>query len=148
MNLNKRFRRKDPDNTSNVSSNEEEEDLPDKVAFDLLAKGLCAKTEQSQNPVSVNNTHIPTSHTEATVVHEPGQGTTGIPFLPHIADQQPGPANPAIDWPAIINATQGAAERGSLPQQGMNAGNFGDDFSNMGHIFKADAIKPEYELNA
>ena len=147
MNLDKRLCRKDLDNVSNVSSDEKEEDLPNKVAFDLLAKGLHAQTEQPQNPVSGSNTHIPTSHTQATDVDEPRQ-RTGLPSQPPITDHQPGPTTPAIDWPAMINAVQGAAEHGSFPQQGTIIGNFGDEFTNMGHIFKADAIKPEYELNA
>ena len=40
LNLNKHSRWEDPNNTSNVSSDEVEEDLPDKIAFDLLAKGM------------------------------------------------------------------------------------------------------------
>ena len=48
----------------------------------------------------------------------------------------------------MINSVQRAAEHGPFPQPAVDAGNLGDDFSNLGHIFKADAVKPEYELNA
>ena len=40
LNLDKRSRQEDPNNTLNVSSDEVEEDLPDKIVFDLLAKGI------------------------------------------------------------------------------------------------------------
>ena len=73
-----------------------------------------------------------------------------IPILPEPShpDQQRESTILAINWPAVINATQGTGERGPFPQQAMNVGNLGDDFTNLGHIFKADAVKPEYQLNA
>ena len=108
---------------------EVEEDLPNEIAFDLLAKGMRVQMEQPQHPAPLDNTHIP-------ILPEPGH-----------PDQQPGSAIPAINWPAVINAMQGTAECGPFPQQAVNVGNLGDDFTNLGHIFKADAIKPEYELN-
>ena len=101
---------------------------------------------------NVSTTHTPTV--------DPGVPTAGDPSATNsirVAQNHPsGMQNVDIpniitapNWTAILSAVQGSGPPLDLLalQTALTASTLLDDFAELGHIFKAESMKPEYELN-
>ena len=143
--------------TEPVSSDEEEYTIPDAIAFNHTAQGL-KKTSAMQIHPHIPNTHTPTLDTSAqstrdSVVANSNQVAPSCPsgmqnrsipmaLMPNIST--------APNWSTILSAVQGLGLLLDLPvlQTALSAPPVSDDFGELRHIFKAETMKLEYELNA
>ena len=121
----------DPSHDNSISSDKEEEEVPDRLTFDMMAQGLQANPNPAPDATS-GNTHIPTNIPDPIAVPLGGPNA-GIPALG------------AEDWSRIQNA----AHRGTADTPVILPAPFilGDDFETLGHIFKMDSVQAEYSLN-
>ncbi len=125
--------------TEQVSSDEEEDSIPDELAFNAMAHALHNEPDPSNAGPSTEQMHIP---------NEPAQPdplTTNQTAQPGPGFQPPN----AIDWTNVLNAAQGPVAPGlpTAPTGPVDSLGTADDFSNLGHIFKLSSVKPEYEMN-
>ena len=121
-----------PSHDNSVSSDEEEGEVPDRLAFDMMAQGLQANLNPAPDATS-SNTHIPTNLPNPIAVPLGGPNA-GILALG------------TEDWSHIQNAAHhGTADTPIIPLAPLILSN---DFETLGHIFKLDSVWVEYSLNS
>jgi len=127
-----------------MSSDEEEEEVPDEITFDVMAKEIRIQDGVQSEISNPNDAHIPLLLKTNMLMLSSG-GNVG-PQTSQPTPPQPHPSQNngnGIDWTAIINAAHNPGNATLMNGQGFQP----DDLPVDGHIFRAEAMKPEYQMN-
>ena len=124
LNEDKQNRREDPDHNESVSSDKEDDVVPDQLMFDHMAESLWSDMRENNLPFEPPlEPHIPTRSNEPVAARPTNRDN--------------------IDWTAVMTAAHMQARQAESDPMQVGP----SDLSKLGHIFKLDSVKPEYTMN-
>ena len=145
MNKEKQSKRDDPDREGSVSSDKEEDTVPDHLAFDVMAEILHSESMRTPGVSNQLSTDLPTTHIP-TQPDAPTAPDGDNPTSPMNKPDPPKTTNQTVDWAAVINAAHPHTADGLSGKELLMG--LMDDLASIGYIFRHDSCKPEYTMDA